>query len=94
MKNRAKDPNGYPIDHSSVRFRKVIEIPEFPRVGHVLDLTTSAGRTLRANVERVELDEPRSLFILSCQYAERSITADDYAALAEDPEWVLKHLLD
>ena len=94
MKVRALDANGYPIDHSSMRFRKVIEIPRFPRVGDSLELTTHSGRTLKANVARVDLDEPRSLFVLSCQYAERSITADDYAALSTDPEWELKHLLD
>jgi hypothetical protein len=94
MKVRALDQNGYPIDHSSMRFRKVIEIPRFPRAGDSLELTTSAGRTLRATVVRAELDEPRSLFVLSCQYAERSISADDYAALSNDPEWELKHLLE
>jgi hypothetical protein len=94
MKVRALDQNGYPIDHSSMRFRKVIEIPRFPRAGDALELTTSAGRTLRATVVRAELDEPRSLFVLSCQYADRSISADDYAALSNDPEWELKHLLE
>jgi len=94
MKVRALDPKGYPIDHSSMRFRKVIEIPRFPRAGDSLELTTSSGRTLRATVSRAEIDEPRSLFVLSCQYADRSISADDYAALANDPEWELKHLLD
>lgn len=94
MKVRALDANGYPIDHSSMRFRKVIEIPRFPRVGDALELTTSAGRTLPAIVSHTELDEPRSLFVLSCRYAERSISADDYAALSNDPEWELKHLLE
>ena len=94
MKVRALDANGYPIDHSSMRFRKVIEIPRFPRVGDALELATQSGRTLKASVVRVDLDEPRSLFVLSCQYAERSISADDYAALADDPEWELKHLLE
>jgi len=77
-----------------MRFRKVIEIPRFPRAGDSLELTTSAGRTLRATVVRAELDEPRSLFVLSCQFADRSISADDYAALSNDPEWELKHLLE
>lgn len=94
MKVRALDPNGYPIDHSSMRFRKVIEVPRIPRAGDVLELTTNSGRTLQASVARSELDEPRGLFVLSCQYSERSISADDYAALANDPEWELKHLLD
>jgi|SRR3954470_6905321 len=94
MKVRALDANGYPIDHSSMRFRKIIELSGFPRVGDSLDLTTRAARTLRANVVHVDLDEPRSLFILSCQYAEKSISPDDYAALASDPDWTLKHLLE
>ena len=94
MKVRALDANGYPIDHASMRFRKIIEIPKHPRVEDRLELTTSAGRTLQAVVNRVDLDEPRALFVLSCQYAERSITADDYAALSNDPDWQLKHLLE
>src|SRR6188768_34205 len=94
MKIRALDPNGYPIDHSSMRFRKIIEVPRMPRAGDLLELSTASGRILQATVARADLDEPRSLFVLSCQYAERSISADDYAALADDPEWELKHLLE
>ena len=94
MKVRALDPKGYPIDHSSMRFRKVIDIPQFPRVGDLLALTTSSGRILQASVGHVTLDEPRTLFVLSCQYAARTISADDYAALSNDPEWELKHLLE
>jgi hypothetical protein len=32
--------------------------------------------------------------VLSCQYANRSITPEEYGALAGDPDWQLKHLLD
>jgi hypothetical protein len=94
MKVRALDENGYPIDHSSMRFRKVIEVPRIPRPGDVLDLMTSSGRALRATVVRADLDEPRGLFVVACQYAERSISPDDYGAFANDPEWELKHLLE
>jgi len=94
MKIRALDSKGYPIDHHSMRFRKVIEIPRCPQLGDVLELTTSAGRTLQATVRHAEFDEPRGLFVLSCQYAERSISADDYATLSNDAEWELKHLLE
>jgi len=94
MKDRAKDENGYPIDHSSMRFRKIIEIPTFPKAGDPLELTTQSGRTLQATVVRADLDEPRGLFVLSSQYGSRSITPDDYAALADDPAWELKHLLE
>jgi hypothetical protein len=94
MKVRALDPKGYPIDHSSMRFRKVIEIPSFPHVGDLLALATRSGRTIRATVGHTELDEARGLFVLSCQYADRTISTDDYAALSTDQDWELKHLLD
>jgi hypothetical protein len=94
MKVRALDQNGYPIDHSSMRFRKVIDVPRIPRPGDMLELMTSSGRALRATVARVDTDEQRGLFVVACQYSERSISADDYGAFANDPEWELKHLLD
>lgn len=92
MKVRALDENGYPIDHSSVRFRKVIDVPKIPKPEETLDLTTSSGRTLQARVVRADWNEDRGLFVLSCRYINRSITAEEYGALASDPEWVLKHL--
>jgi hypothetical protein len=94
MKVRALDKNGYPIDHSEMRFRTLIELPHAPRPGDVLDLTTSSGRSFRATVARVDLDEERRLIMVSCQYALRSISLDDYSALADDPAWELKHLLE
>lgn len=94
MKVRALDEKGFPIDHGSMRFRKVIEIPSFPHVGDTLTLTTNSGRTQQATVGHVEVDEPRRLFVLSCQYASKSISAADYEAFTNDPEWELKHLLD
>jgi hypothetical protein len=94
MKDRAKDAQGYPIDHSVMRFRKIIEIPGIPHAGDQLQLTTRAGRLLPASVLHVELDEERQLFILSCQYGQRPASPEDYAALTSDPDWVLKHLLD
>jgi len=94
MKNRVKNAEGYPIDHAEMRFRKIIEVDEIPHAGDLLALSTSRGRVLNASIVRVDLDEERQLFILSCQYGERVITLDDYAALSDDPEWQLKHLLD
>lgn len=93
MKVRALDENGYPIDHASVRFRKVIHVPAIPKPADTLQLTTRSGRTLPANVVRADWSEDRELFVLSCQYANRSISAEEYAALAEDPEWELKPLI-
>lgn len=94
MKNRALDGNGYPIDHASMRFRKVISLPKVPKPEEMLDLTTSSGRTLHARVVRSDWNEDRGLFVVSCQYANRSITAEEYGALSGDPDWQLKHLLE
>jgi hypothetical protein len=44
-------------------------------------------------VVRSDWSEGRELFIVSCQYSNRSITLDEYNALAEDPEWELKPLI-
>ena len=94
MKVRALDENGYPIDHSSMRFRKVVDVPKIPKPEEMLDLTTQSGRVLQAKVVRADWNEDRGLFVLSCQYVNRSITAEEYGALASDPDWQLKHLLE
>jgi hypothetical protein len=94
MKVRAKNAEGYPIDHSEMRFRKIIEVPGIPHAGDALALETRSGLILHANIVRVDLDEARELFIVSCQYAERTITAEQYGALSGDPDWQLKHLLE
>jgi len=94
MKVRALDENGYPIDHASMRFRKVVEVPKIPKPDEMLDLETNSGRTLQARVVRADWNEGMGLFVLSCQYANRSITPEEYGALASDPDWQLKHLLE
>jgi hypothetical protein len=94
MKERVKNAEGYPIDHSEMRFRKIIEIPAIPHEGDRLELTTRSGRVLPASIVRVDLDEPRQLFVLACQYGQRTITREDYDALATDPDWRLHHLLE
>ena len=94
MKVRALDENGYPIDHSSMRFRKVIEMPKVPKPDETLELATSSGRVLHVKVVRSDWNEDLGLFVVSCQYANRSISAEEYGALADDPGWELKHLLE
>ena len=93
MKVRALDENGYPIDHANVRFRKMIQVPAIPKPEQALELTTRSGMVIPARVVRADWIESRELFVLSCQYANRSITAEEYGALNEDPEWELKPLI-
>jgi hypothetical protein len=94
MKVRALDDNGYPIDHSSVRFRKLITVPKIPKPAETLELETRSGRTVSARVSRADWHEERGLFVVSCQYANRSITREEYDVIATDPDWEMKHLLD
>ena len=49
-KVRPLDENGYPIDHASVRFKKVIEVESIPRPGDSLTLPTASGRLLPSSV--------------------------------------------
>jgi hypothetical protein len=93
MKARALDEKGYPIDHSTVRFRKRIDVPAMPKPKDTLELMTHSGLAIPAVVVRTDWQEGQGL-IISCQYAGRTIPPDDYRALADDPEWELKHLLE
>ena len=87
------DENGYPIDNGSVRFTKMIEVPSIPKPGAMLQLSTSSGTTFEGEVTRADWSDQRELFILSCKYANRSIPADECAALFKDAEWRVKPLL-
>jgi hypothetical protein len=81
------------INNSYVRFTKLIQVPAIPKAGDPLTLTTSTGQTFESTVTRSDWSEDRSLFIVSCNYAKRSISADEYGALVNDAEWKMKQLI-
>lgn len=93
MKVRVLDENGYPIDHSAVRFRKVISVPAIPKAGEALALATQSGSVIPATVVRADWSDDAGLFVVACQYANRSITTEEYGALANDPDWKLTPLI-
>jgi hypothetical protein len=93
VKNPQLDENGYPIDHSTIRFIKPYQVPAIPKPGELLPLTTTAGHTFHGEVLRADWSDDRSLFVISCKYANRSIPADECAALFSDPTWQIKPLL-
>ena len=93
MKVRALDEHGYPIDHSAVRFKKLIDVPSIPKPGEILSLTTRGGGSFSSKVVRADWNEGKNLFVVSCQYANRSITQDEYSALIQDPDWEMKPLI-
>ena len=92
MKVRTLDENGYPIDHSTIRFKKVMQVPAIPKVGQSLQLSAS-DKTLQANVVGVVWSDDRGMFMVACQYANRSIPADDHRALTRDPDWRMTPLI-
>ena len=94
IKNPILGENGYPIDNGTVRFTKMIQVPTIPQPGAVLQLSTSAGYEFGCTVTRAEWNEGRSLFVVSCKYANRSIPPDECAALFHDAEWKMKQLLE
>jgi hypothetical protein len=92
MKVRTLDENGYPIDHSTIRFKKVVSVPEIPKPGDILPFRAS-DKTLQATVVRAEWSDDRGMFVVACQYAKRSITAEEHSALIGDPEWRVTPLI-
>jgi len=92
MKERARDHNGYPIDHQEMRFRRVVELPALPKADDALELPTQSGQTIPAVVVRTDWSDDR--VIVSARFARSRITRDEYDSLAGDPEWELKHLLE
>ena len=92
MKVRALDEQGYPIDHSTIRFKKVVQVPALPKAGETLPFVASQ-RTLNAVVVRSDWSDDKAMFIVTVQYAHRSITAEDHAAIIRDPEWRMTPLI-
>jgi hypothetical protein len=93
VKSPARDEHGFPIDNGSIRFRKLIEVPSIPQPGSPLAVTTSSDKVLGCTVTQSEWHEEKSIFVLFCSYANRSIPRDEYEALINDPEWEMKPLL-
>ena len=69
------------IDNSTVRFTTLIKVPAIPKQGTPLQLATRDGGGFESTVTRSDWSEEKSLFIVSCSYAKRSMSADEYNAL-------------
>jgi hypothetical protein len=79
------------IDNGGVRFIKRISVDAVPKAGDKLTLSTGTG-PFDATVTRVEWNEGKDLFVVSCTYERRSMTAADYDSLTTDPAWVVNQL--
>jgi len=80
------------INNSGNRFRRMLTVPGVPKVGDPLRVTVGADTPLDCIVTRVEWNDGRSIFIVSCSLAGRGIPAADYQSLLNDPVWTLTEL--
>jgi hypothetical protein len=80
------------VDNSSIRWIKRMTVETIPKPGDTVRLSTRRGPPFDGTVTRVEWNDAKNLFVVSCTYAKRSITGDDYDALVVDPDWVANHL--
>ena len=81
------------VDNASVRFKKLVELPAIPKPDTSLQMTTAAGQPFECTVIRADWHEERAMFIVSCKYAKRAISTDDYVTLVNDPDWRMASLL-
>jgi hypothetical protein len=88
-----RDENGYPIDHASVRFRRTLEVEKIPKVGDPLQLPTASGHMLPATVAGADWNEELGLFVVACQYSNRSLSDEHFSALLNDPDWRMASLI-
>ncbi len=92
MKVRVLDQHGYPLDHATVRFVRLVQVPAIPKPGESLQLPMGSDAVFQATVTRAAWHDEKGLFVVACQYGQKRITAEEYAALTGDPAWTLKPL--
>ena len=81
------------ISNSDVRFSKRIELDSIPKAGVVLAMSMSGGEPFECEVVRSDWHEDKNLFVIACQYKNRSITPVDYQALLDSTDWQLRPLI-
>jgi hypothetical protein len=80
------------VDNSSVRFSKRVSVDGVPKPGDRLALSTRSGPPFECTVSRSDWHEEKSVFVVSCAYGRRSITAEEHNALLSDPDWSSQQL--
>ena len=80
------------IDNSAIRYTKLIHVPAVPKAGQVLQVAAGPFQMFDCSVTRADWNDERELFIVSCSYAKRSMSAEEYDALINDTDWKSKPL--
>ena len=84
---KREDDSSQRIDNTSVRLRKVMQVPAFPPPGSTIQVNTRSGFTFQCAITRADWHDEKQLFVLSCRYPNRRILQHEYEALLSDPEW-------
>ena len=59
----------------------------------LLRIAERGGHIFAATVKRVDWHDEKSLFVVGCQYAKRSVPLEEYESLSADPDWAAKSLI-
>ena len=81
------------ISNSEVRFSKRIELETIPKVGEILKMEVGPGGSFECEVSRSDWRDDKNLFVVACRYSKRSISAADYQALLDAPDWEMRSLI-
>ena len=75
------------VDNQNVRFRKVVQVPEFPQPGSKIWLTAGQDLVFECAVIRADWHEAKQRFVLACKYPNPRILPREHEALINDPAW-------
>ena len=92
VKEPIKEVTGWPINNADVRFIKLIDVDAIPKTGTVLSLSTGT-EIFEGTVTKTSWSDDKNMFVVYCQYAKRSIPQESYLSLINDPDWVMRPLL-
>jgi len=81
------------ISNSDVRFIKHIEVASIPKAGTILTMEIASHGSFESVVVRSDWHESKNLFVIACQFKNRSIAPADYQALLDAPDWQLRPLI-
>ena len=81
------------ISNSDIRFVKRIEVDGIPKAGAVLVMDVASHGSFETVVVRSDWHEAKNLFVVACQYRNRSIAEADYQRLLDAPDWQIRPLI-
>jgi hypothetical protein len=81
------------IANAHVRFLKTIELGSLPAPGATIMAPTSRGVPFACVVTRVDWEEERQMFVVSCQYGLPRISIGAYDELVGDSSWTRRDSL-